>query len=63
MIVNWLGVWLSGKMVEWLSSFPCIHLIFQNEKAHLWPQKSEENAGNSQKQEKKSPKMEKKWKI
>jgi hypothetical protein len=58
MIVNWLGVWLSGKMVEWLSSFPYIHLIFSVVKAHLVAQKSEENAGNPQKQEKKSPKRE-----
>jgi len=35
MIINWLGVWLPGKMVEWLSSFPYIHLIFQHEKVKL----------------------------
>lgn len=58
MIVNLLGFWLSGKMVKWLSSFPYIHLIFSVVKSHLAAQKNEENAGNPQKQEKKSPKRE-----
>jgi len=35
MIVSWLGVWMSGKMVEWLSSFPYTYLFFQHEKVKL----------------------------
>jgi hypothetical protein len=45
-------------MVDWMSNFPYIHPIFSAVKASLVVQKREENAGNLQKQEKKSPKRE-----
>lgn len=44
MIVNWLGVWLYGKVVEWMSNFPYTHPVFSAVKAHLVTQKGEENA-------------------